>query len=345
MLKRTALTILALIGFVCATGFEQAPDTVAVVGADPIPTIVFQQRVRLARWMTGQQLLQIAQQYGPNTLTDPNSAFNAQYKALSDKVGFAQQVLDGLITIKLVQHEAAARGITVTDAEIQDQIYTFFGYTPGAVPTPGAGQPAMNPTEMAQAFEANRDNYFGQAGAIARMNQAEVMATFAEQALEIKLFRVLTQSVPTQAEQVQVRHILVNNPDTANTLLAQIRSGADFAALAKANSQDTESGPQGGELGWAPRGVYVPEFETAIWNARPGDLLGPIQTQFGYHIIQVEGREVRPLSDADLARERDTAYRQWLKQARDHANVQIIDNWQALIPVEPTLKELGLPEQ
>ena len=51
-------------------GFRQAPDAVATVTNDPIPTTVFQQRVRLARWMAGQQLLQIVQDYGANSLTD-----------------------------------------------------------------------------------------------------------------------------------------------------------------------------------------------------------------------------------------------------------------------------------
>ncbi len=333
MAKRILLLLLALLSM----GFRQAPDAVATVNGDPIPTTVFQQRVRLARWMAGQQLLQVAQDYGANSLTDPNSPFNAQYKALSDTGPFAQQVLDGLITMKLVQHEAAARGITVTDAETEHQINAFFGYTPGAA---SEGKSAE---QTAQEFQENRDNYFGQAGAVARMGQADVIATFAEQALEIKVYRVLTQNVPTQAEQIKVRQILVANAEQANTLLAQIRSGADFAQLAKANSQDTESAPRGGEMDWAPRGVFVAEFENAIWNAKPGDLLGPVQTPFGYHIVQVLGREVRPLSEADLTRERDTAFRQWLQQAREHAGVKIADDWQSLIPVEPTLQQLGLP--
>ncbi len=333
LIMKSILLLLALL----TAAFQQAPDAVATVGADPIPTGVFQQRVRLSRWMASQQLLLIAQDYGVNALTDPNSPFNAQYKAISDYPAFAQQVLDGLITIRLVQHEAAARSLTVTDAETQEQISAFFGYTPGAA---AEGQ---TPEQAAQEFQENRDNYFGQAGMVARMSQADVIATFAEQALQIKLYRLLTQNLPAQAEQVKVRHILVNSADTANALLTQIRGGADLGELAKANSLDTQSAASGGEMDWSPRGVFVPEFETPIWNARPGDLLGPIHTPFGYHVVQVIGREVRALSEADLARERDVAFRQWLQQARERAGVKIVDNWQALIPVEPTLQELGLP--
>ncbi len=331
-------------GLVLTMGFQQAPDNIATVNGDPIPVVLFQQRVRFARWTTAQQLLQLMQTYGADSLTDSKSPFYPQYRTLVDTQGFGRQVLDSLVAIKLVQHEAAARGITVSDADVQEQINTFFGYTPDATPVPVAGQPASNPTEIAQAFQANRDNYFGQAGVMARMGQADVIATFAEQALQVKVFQALTKDVPSQAEQVKVRHILVESADQANALLAQIRGGASFAELAKTNSKDAESAAQGGDLGWTPRGVYLPEFEAAIWNANPGDLIGPVKTQFGYHVILVEGREVHPLGDADLARARDTAYRQWLQQQRNQAAIKVVDNWMALIPADPTFKDLGLPE-
>jgi parvulin-like peptidyl-prolyl isomerase len=346
-LLRSAGQLFILFAFALTTAFQELPDHVAMVGGDPVPTTLFQQRVRLARWTTAQQLLQVMQTYGPDALTDPGSPYNGQYKNLSDNATFAQQVLDSLITVKLVQHEAAARGITVTDDDVQNQINAFFGYAPNATPQPPqpgeTPQPPLNPTEMAQAFQEERDNYFGQAGDIARMGQADVIATFAEQALQIKVYEALTKNVPTQGQQVKVRHILVDSLEKANALLAQIQGGASFADVAKANSQDATSAVNGGDLGWSPHGVYFPEFEDAIWKVTPGTLIGPIKTPVGFHLILVEGREVRPLTEADLIRERDAVYRQWLQQARDKANVQIVDNWQALIPAEPTLKALGLP--
>jgi len=281
-------------------------------------------------------------------LTDPNSPFNAQYKLLTDSAGLGQQVLDSLIAIKLVKQEAARRNISVSDDDIQQQIYQFFGYSPDTTPVPAVPgktpQAAPNATDLAQAYEANRDNYFGQAGVAAKMTQADVVSTFAEQALQVKLYNALTANLPAQAEQIHARHILVDTLDKANALLAQIKAGKPFDDLAKANSLDTSSAPQGGDLGWAPRGTYVTEFENAIWNAKPGDILGPIKTQFGYHLIKVEGREVHPLSPADLGRIRDTAYQQWLQQARSDAAIMIAKTWQTFIPADPTLKDLGLPE-
>src|SRR5262249_4205639 len=146
------------------------------------------------------------------------------------------------------------------------------------------------------------------------------------------------------AEQIHVRHILVYSEDQADVLLAQLKAGASFAELARANSIDTGSAPQGGDLGWASKGVYVPEFENAIWAAQPGQVIGPIKTAFGFHLVLIEGREVRPLSPADLARAREAAYKAWLQKARSSATIGIVENWQTFIPTDPSLAELGLPE-
>jgi parvulin-like peptidyl-prolyl isomerase len=332
------------LGAAVMIGLAQAPDTIATINGNPISTLVFQQRVRFTRWTIGQQLDQILQQMGATALTDPASPYNSQYKLLSDAPTLGQQVIDSLITVKLVQAEAVRRGITTDDAEVQTQIQAFFGYTPDATPAPGADQPAPNATELAQNFEATRDNYFGQAGVAAKMTQNDVLATFAEQALQIKVFQAITADIPLQAEQRHVRHILVASEDQAKALLPQVGTEAAFAAIAKTNSLDTTNAAVGGDLGWAARGAYVPEFDAAVWSAQPGQAVGPIKTQFGYHLILVVSSETRPLSTADLARARDAKYRDWLKQARSNAAVQIVAQWQALIPTDPGLKDLGLPE-
>lgn len=84
-----------------------------------------------------------------------------------------------------------------------------------------------------------------------------------------------------------VRHILVETEDEAQQLVDELEGGADFAELAAEHSLDTASGAQGGELGEAPRGAYVPGFEEAVWDAELGELVGPVQTDFGYHLLEV----------------------------------------------------------
>ena len=94
-------------------------------------------------------------------------------------------------------------------------------------------------------------------------------------------------------------HILVADEALANKLLADIRAGADFAAVAAANSTDASNKDTGGDLGCNAKGSFVPEFEAAVIAADDGDLIGPVKTQYGYHVIKVGSTyKVRPLDDA-----------------------------------------------
>lgn len=83
-------------------------------------------------------------------------------------------------------------------------------------------------------------------------------------------------------------HILVADEAKAKELLAQLEGGADFAELAKANSTDTGSGANGGDLGWFGLGMMVKPFEEAVVAATPGKVVGPAKTDFGYHLILVK---------------------------------------------------------
>ena len=113
-------------------------------------------------------------------------------------------------------------------------------------------------------------------------------------------------------EQVKARHILIafkGSPAAqtgkkelteeeakakAEDIRKQIQGGADFAALAKKESDDTGSGAQGGDLGSFSRGQMVPEFEKAAFEAKPGELTPVVRTQYGYHVIQVQEHGATP---------------------------------------------------
>ncbi len=98
----------------------------------------------------------------------------------------------------------------------------------------------------------------------------------------------------TQEEKVHARHILIRFGDDeaaaskkAEKILSQLRNGADFAELAKENSDDTANAASGGDLGFITRGTMVPEFETVIFNRVPGLVNKVIRTDFGFHIIEI----------------------------------------------------------
>jgi len=86
------------------------------------------------------------------------------------------------------------------------------------------------------------------------------------------------------------RHILVSTEVQANDLKTQIEGGADFGDVAKQHSS-CPSSAQGGDLGQFGPGQMVPEFDAVIWKEDVGDVHGPVQTSFGYHLIEIISRE------------------------------------------------------
>ncbi len=89
--------------------------------------------------------------------------------------------------------------------------------------------------------------------------------------------------------QATARHILVDTEDQCNQLKQQIADGSDFAAVAKEHS-NCPSGKNGGDLGSFGQGQMVPEFDAVVFNDAVGEVHGPIKTQFGYHLLEVQSR-------------------------------------------------------
>jgi peptidyl-prolyl cis-trans isomerase C len=85
------------------------------------------------------------------------------------------------------------------------------------------------------------------------------------------------------------RHILVASKEVCEDLKKQIEAGADFAAVAREHST-CPSGKKGGSLGEFGQGQMVKEFDEAVFKGEVGKVLGPIQTQFGYHLLEVTSR-------------------------------------------------------
>jgi peptidyl-prolyl cis-trans isomerase C len=105
-----------------------------------------------------------------------------------------------------------------------------------------------------------------------------------------QLFYPSTPPFLYMASQARASHILVKTEDEANKILKRINDGEDFTAVAKRFSS-CPSRKNGGDLGWFGKGQMVPEFEKVAFENDPGKIVGPIKTQFGYHIIKVTGRK------------------------------------------------------
>jgi len=155
----------------------------------------------------------------------------------------------------------------------------------------------------------------------------------------IKLLDKRNKDTPIVITQTHARHILIKTSDLtseseAKNRLAEIKrridGGADFSEQAKLYSEDG-SASQGGDLGWMSPGALVPEFEKAMNALKPGQISGLVQTEFGWHLIQVIERRNADVSveqkrqQASMAIrsfKADEAYQDWLRQLRDRAFVE-----------------------
>ena len=96
-----------------------------------------------------------------------------------------------------------------------------------------------------------------------------------------------------------IKHILVPAPDVADRILAELKNGGDFAAIAKKESTDTGSGAEGGVLPCSSVQQFVPEFAAAATKLKIGEISKPVRTQFGFHILSVISRKAPKFSDVE----------------------------------------------
>lgn len=119
----------------------------------------------------------------------------------------------------------------------------------------------------------------------------------------------------------------------ATELRQRILAGEEFADLAAEYSDDPGSAANGGDLGWASQGAYVPEFDEAAFSLPVGEISEPILTQFGYHILQViERDENRPKDENTLAQEKAQAFQAWLQEQILATQIERPDNLLSKLP-------------
>jgi len=172
------------------------------------------------------------------------------------------------------------------------------------------------------------------------LTEKQYRRLFETELLRTKLFEVVTADIPMEDEQVWARHILVEDEATAKTVIERLKNGEDFAALAAELSQDTGSATNGGDLSWFGKGQMVPEFEAAAFELEDGEISEPIQSNFGWHIIQKLGQTTVPLTASAYQQARQTAFDEFLVKLREESDVTIHDYWVERVPTSPNLDEL-----
>jgi peptidyl-prolyl cis-trans isomerase D len=170
------------------------------------------------------------------------------------------------------------------------------------------------PEELMKDFQANRARYTvpeKQSFQVLVVDQKKMEQSMTVTDAQLHQAYAASMDNFRTPERVKVRHILLMTQGKSDAekktilakaqgLLKQIRSGADFAELAKKNSQDPGSAQNGGDLGYIVRGQTVPEFEKFVFSAKPNEISDIVTTEYGYHIIQVLEKEparVKPFDE------------------------------------------------
>ena len=205
---------------------------------------------------------------------------------------------------------------------------------PTVTPQPTVVEPTLSAEDMRENFQENQENYrsFLSINGIA---DETIDAFFERMALQALLAEDLVGAEGTLLY-ADVRHILVETEADAESALGALRAGESFADLARAISTDPGSGARGGELGETFVGNYVPEFRKAIEDAEIGELVGPVQSEFGYHILQVRSKDERAGDEfsGQLERAKQRELELFVENLREQKadQYEIYDTWLNYIP-------------
>ena len=210
--------------------------------------------------------------------------------------------------------------------------------SPTGEPDPTA-TPILKPTEFTlEIYQEAYNNYID-----VLSNEGIKEETFRDRVkmflIRIEILDEITKDLPNSQEQVWVRHILVEDQETANEVAGQLADGSDFSELAATYSLDDINKDSGGDLGWFARGAMVQAFEEAAFALEVGEISEPIETDFGWHIIQALSKEQKSIDEAAIEQARNTAFNDWLTERRSEYQPEINDKWESFIPSEPTLPQ------
>ncbi len=208
--------------------------------------------------------------------------------------------------------------------------------TPTLVPTATSIPPT--PTEYTQAgFEQLYNDMVTNISAQFPYSEADFRAYVTSLLTNQKMFDYLTKDVKIDQDMVWARHILVATEEEARSIIVRLGKGEDFAAIAATESLDTSNNTTGGDLGWFYTGQMVEPFETAAYALEIGEISEPVATDFGYHVIQVLGHEVRELTQEELDTYKNLIYSKYLDEARAEFEIKKFDRWASVIPNTPAI--------
>jgi peptidyl-prolyl cis-trans isomerase C len=312
---------------------------VAVVGCSPAEPVanVESPSKKVAIFEGGEVTLGEVQEFARLSGMGELSPESPQYEAI------IAQIMPQLVEIEIAKAYAQEQGITVSEQEVNEEMEVL--------------KDQVAQQAQAQGQDVDRDAAFEGALQQAGLTEEQLRQQIREQLpVQEVQERVAGTAGPSQEEVERfyeenkaaqfttpqtrcARHILFNKDqrEQAEEVKGQLEDGGDFAQLAKEFSQDPGSAEQGGDLGCLGRGETVPDFEDAVFGAEKGEILGPVETEFGYHVIEVTDiREeaTQPLSEVETQiRDQLTTEAQaeeftaWLQRQKEQRNVKYLPGY------------------
>ena len=203
-------------------------------------------------------------------------------------------------------------------------------------------EPTITPTPTTyttQLFSQNLKTYLTNVRTVG-VDREQVEYSFRMQLLREKVMEEVTKDLKPVEAQVWARHILVATEDEAKKVIEELNGEADWTTLATTYSTDTGSKNNGGDLGWFGAGAMDPEFEAAAFAlTEVGQVSEPVQSQFGWHIIQLVGKAENPIDATRFETVKQNYFTDWLNQLRS-ARTDIMINDDVWMPLTPTVPEV-----
>jgi peptidyl-prolyl cis-trans isomerase C len=138
------------------------------------------------------------------------------------------------------------------------------------------------------------------------------------------------RKVQYASPQVRARHVLLETKEEAEAVAAELKGGADFAKVAQEKSKDKASGAKGGDLNWFKKGQMVAEFSDAAFGSTGDEIIGPVESKFGFHVLQVtDRRDAIPLEEVKDSLEgqvKQEAIRTFLDDMKKKAEITWADD-------------------
>lgn len=240
-------------------------------------------------------------------------------------------------TPTLAPTEELAETETVDDTSTEEEVVETEVVTEEAQ-AESAATPTVIPSPTAYTEDLYQENYnsfvenFGELG----LNEKDILGLYRDQLINQKVYELITADVPTEEEQLWARHILVATVEEAQDVLKRLEDGEDWSTIAAEVSTDTSNKDQGGDLGWFGKNAMVAEFEMAAFELEVGEISEPVQTSFGFHVIQLLGREVRPIESSQLDQNKQTVFNEWLTKEKEKYTIEQYDDvWTKIVPNTP----------